>query len=186
MVLIPAPCAFFRQAEPVSESRLTMSRTLTPALIMLSQIVPNFVLSPFAFWMSEPMPAASKAALRYGRSLASHRGEVDASGRITPTLPLAAAGLELLPPDPPELLSLLPPHAASVSALATVSTASPAVVLRICPPVVARSPYRPGGRGCGETDDGPGPGRAAPGTAPRERTAWCRRDRSWSCVVTPT
>src|SRR5215212_8140163 len=108
MVLMPAVCAFFRQAVPDSESRLTMSRTLTPELIMLSQIVPNFDLSLFAFWMSDSMLAASNAALSSGRSLASQRGEVAASGRITPTLPA-----ELPPPPPPPPSSPSSPQADS-------------------------------------------------------------------------
>src|SRR6266508_4186439 len=67
MVLMPAVCAFVRQAAPVSESRLTISRTWTPSLIMFSQMVANLALSPLAFWMSEPMLAASKALLSNGR-----------------------------------------------------------------------------------------------------------------------
>src|SRR3954453_8315477 len=85
MLLIPAAVAFLRQALPESESRLTIIRTWLPLLIMRSQIVPSLALSPPAFWMSDWMPAASKAFLRLGRSLASQRGEVVASGRITPT-----------------------------------------------------------------------------------------------------
>src|SRR5689334_25300845 len=102
MVLMPAACAFFRQAEPESESRLTIRRTFTPSLIMLSQRVPNLALSPPAFWMSDWMPAESNAALSSGRSLASQRGELDESGRITPTfLPFAPPLAD--PPEPPEL-----------------------------------------------------------------------------------
>ncbi len=86
MLLMPAAAAFFRQAPPESESRLTIIRTWTPSLIMLSQIVPNLALSPPAFWMSDSMPASSKAFFRLGRSLASQRGDVVASGRITPDL----------------------------------------------------------------------------------------------------
>src|SRR6187401_1830132 len=111
MVLTPAACAFFRHAVPESLSRLTIIRTFTPPLIMLSQIVPNLDLSPFAFWMSDCRPALSNAALSSGRSLDSQRGEVEASGRITPTFPLE---LPFPPPEPPPELPLsLPPQAAS-------------------------------------------------------------------------
>src|SRR5690349_4809659 len=106
MLTMPAADAFFRQAEPESESRLTIMRTLTPSLIIESQMVPNLVVSPPAFWMSDPMPASSNAFLRLGRSLPSQRGEVVASGRITPTLPVVL----LLPL---EGLLLLLPHAAA-------------------------------------------------------------------------
>src|SRR4051794_1907555 len=102
MLTMPAVPAFLRQAAPESESRLTIIRTLTPSLIIESQIVPNLAVSPPAFWMSDSMPASLKAFVRLGRSLPSHRGDVVASGRITPTLPL------LLLPLPPEDLSLLP------------------------------------------------------------------------------
>src|SRR3954454_13222757 len=100
MLLMPAAAAFFRHAPPESESRFTIISTCTPPLIMLSQIVPNLALSPPAFWMSDSIPASSKAFLRLGRSLDSQRGEVVASGRITPTLPV---DLEPPPPLPPEL-----------------------------------------------------------------------------------
>src|SRR4051795_1171780 len=110
MLLMPAAVAFFRHAPPESLSRLTIIRTCTPPLIMLSQIVPNLALSPPAFWMSDLMPASSKAFLRLGRSLASPRGDVVAWGRITPPFfPLdPLEPLELLPP-------LSPPHAAEAS-----------------------------------------------------------------------
>src|SRR5215475_12664312 len=135
MVLMPACWAFFRQAVPVSESRLTISSTLTPSLIMLSQRVPNLALSPLAFWMSEVMPAASKALLSNGRSLDSQRGEVVASGRITPTLPVA-----LVPPPPLGLLLL--PHAARPSVLIVAAASSATVFMRICESFRGRS------RGC--------------------------------------
>src|SRR4051812_31491402 len=106
MLLMPAAVAFFRHAPPESLSRLTIIRTCTPPLIMLSQIVPNFDLSPPAFWMSDLMPASSKAFLRLGRSLPSQRGEVVASGRITPTFFSLDPELPPLPPLPPSS----PPH----------------------------------------------------------------------------
>src|SRR4051794_24096194 len=111
MLVIPAAVAFLRHAAPDSGSRLTIMRTLTPSLIIESQIVPNFAVSPPAFWMSEPTPAALNAASRLGRSLFSQRGDVVVSGRITPTVPLVA------PLEPPELaeLLLLPPQAVSAS-----------------------------------------------------------------------
>src|SRR4051812_6196417 len=107
MVLMPAACAFLRQADPDAESRFTMSWTLTPSLIMLSQIVANFDVSLSAFWMSEPMPPWSNAAFSSGLSFDSHRGDVVASGRITPTLPLTLPLDEL----PDGELPLDPPHA---------------------------------------------------------------------------
>src|SRR5262249_28461417 len=127
MVLMPACWALVRQALPVSESRLTISSTCTPSLIMLSQIVPNLALSPLAFWMFELMPAVSNALLRNGRSLDSQRGEVVASGRITPTLPLAAA-----PPPRPPLVLLLLPHAATTSVPSAARASSATVFLRMC------------------------------------------------------
>src|SRR6185437_9559387 len=117
MLWMPAPLALFRQAEPVSLSRVTIMRTLTPSAIMLSQMVPNFALSPLAFWMSDWTPAASKAFLRDGRSLFSHRGEVCASGRITPTLPTDAVD----PPPPPAEEPPPQPDSASAPAAPTAS-----------------------------------------------------------------
>src|SRR5664279_3928246 len=123
MVLTPAVCAFFRHAVPDSESRLTIIRTLTPLLIIPSQIVPNLDLSPPAFWMSGVRPAFFRAAVSCGRSWDSHRGDVDASGRITPTLPLAGL-LEPLAPLELLLLSLELPQAASeLSLIAIPATA---------------------------------------------------------------
>src|SRR5450759_277626 len=118
MLWIPAAAAFLRHAPPESESRLTIMMTATPSLIMESQIVPNLSLSPPAFWMLDLRPASVNALVRLGRSLASQRGEVVASGRITPTV-LAFVLLLLLPDEPP-LLEL--PQAASVSARAVAVT----------------------------------------------------------------
>src|SRR3954454_2774446 len=101
MLWMPALAAFFRQALPESESRSTIMRTATPSLIIASQMVPNLVLSPPAFWMSDWKPAVVNAFCRLGRSLASHRGDVVVSGRMTPIFLLLA----LLPEsDPPPLL----------------------------------------------------------------------------------
>src|SRR5450759_4138146 len=119
MLWIPAAAAFLRHAPPESESRLTIMMTATPSLIMESQIVPNLSLSPPAFWMLDLRPASVNALVRLGRSLASQRGEVVASGRITPTV-LAFVLLLLLLPDEPPLLEL--PQAASVSARAVAVT----------------------------------------------------------------
>src|SRR3954451_14337279 len=118
MLLIPAAVAFFRQAAPDSGSRLTIMRTLTPSLIIESQMVPNLAVSPPAFWMTDPTPAASKAFLRLGRSLPSQRGEVVESGRITPTLPVA---LLVLPPEDLSLLSLLPQAAVARRTIAATA-----------------------------------------------------------------
>src|ERR1700733_12515946 len=98
MLLMPAAAAFFKHAPPESESRLTIMRTETPSLIMLEQMVPNLVLSPPAFWMSPLKPAAVNALFRLGGSLASHRGEVVVSGRMTPIVFTLLPELE--PPDP--------------------------------------------------------------------------------------
>ena len=87
--------------------------TATPSLIMESQIVPNLALSPPAFWMLDLRPASVNALVRLGRSLASQRGEVVASGRITPTVLAVAPPLVLLAD---ELLLFELPQAASVSA----------------------------------------------------------------------
>src|SRR4051812_11857339 len=116
MLLMPAAAAFLRHAPPESESRLTIMMTATPSLIMASQIVPNLALSPPAFWMSDLRPASVNALVRLGRSLASQRGEVVASGRITPTV------LALVPPPDVELPPLLLPQAASASARAAAVT----------------------------------------------------------------
>src|SRR3954464_13844689 len=105
MLVMPAAVAFLRQAAPESEARLTIMSTLTPSLIIESQMVPNLAVSPPAFWMSDPMPAASNAFFRLDGSLPSQRGEVVASGRITPSVPVA---LLELPPEDFSLLLLLP------------------------------------------------------------------------------
>src|SRR6478735_4642061 len=109
MLWTPASAAFDRHALPDSESRLTIMMTVTPSLIMLSQISPNFATSPPALSMIDSTPASSNAAFRLGRSLASHRGEVVSSGRITPTLPSAFASPPASPSLPP---SESLPHAA--------------------------------------------------------------------------
>ena len=78
---MPASVALSRHALPDSESRLTIIRTLTPSLIMLVAERAERSTLPSAFWMSDSMPAASNAASRLGRSLASQRGEVVGVGQ---------------------------------------------------------------------------------------------------------
>ena len=94
MTGMPASVAFLITAPPESGSRLVMISALTPALIMPSAIVWNWVASPWAFWMSAWTPAASKAFWKEGRSAFSHRAEDSVSGRMTPILPVTAAELE--------------------------------------------------------------------------------------------
>src|SRR5664279_3421437 len=118
MLLMPAAAAFLRQAPPESESRLTIMMTATPSLIMASQMVPNLALSPPAFWMSDLRPASVNALVRLGRSLASQRGDVVASGRITPTDLALAPPLLLEDPLPPLEL----PQAAIASTRAVADT----------------------------------------------------------------
>src|SRR3954452_10176019 len=118
MLWTPASAALDRHALPEAEARLTIMMTLTPSLIMLSQIWPNLALSPSAFWMSDFTPASENAFSRLGRSWDSQRGDVVVSGRITPT-----SALPLPPLEPPLLLlppSLsLPPQAASAPSAST-------------------------------------------------------------------
>src|SRR6266545_3475638 len=170
MVLMPAVCAFFRQAAPVSESRLTISRTWTPSLIMFSQMVANLALSPLAFWMSEPMLAASKALLSNGRSFASHRGEVEASGRITPTLPVAVF-------PPPVLLGLSLPQAARPSVLIAATASRASLFVRMC------KSFRCYGRRFGPAGAAPwsaaGPGGSSAGRAGRYGTPTRARQQIW-------
>src|SRR5450631_1913111 len=94
---MPAAFALASTAAPLALSRLTISRTLTFSLIIWSAIDWNFVTSPFAFWMSESTPAASKAALSSGRSLVSQRAEEAESGRMTPTFGLAVGLADVEP-----------------------------------------------------------------------------------------
>src|SRR4029078_12986851 len=64
--------------------------------------------------MSAETPAALNAASRLGRSLASQRGEVVVSGRITPTS---------VPPPPPPLAEV--PESSSFPQAATERATSP-------------------------------------------------------------
>src|SRR5690349_6880274 len=66
--------------------------------------------------MSAPMPASSKALVRLGLSLASQRGEVVASGRITPICVSPPLPLSPLPVSPPAVEESSPPHAAAETA----------------------------------------------------------------------
>src|SRR4051812_2264907 len=95
MLVMPAAVALGGHAAPEAGSRVTIIRTWTPSFIIESQIVPNLAGSPPAVWMSDSMPGSSDALVRLGRAVFSQRGDVVASGRITPTLPV----------DPPSLLS---------------------------------------------------------------------------------
>src|SRR3954468_22062704 len=152
MTGMPAALAFLMTAAPESESRLTMSNALTPELIMPSAMLWNLLTSPPAFWMSESTPAASNACLRSGRSAPSHRAEEAVSGRITPTLPLAAAGDDDAPPPADAVLEELsePPQAVRPSRLAAPTATSPTKRLRMLRsflgPVPGPRP-RPRGRG---------------------------------------
>ncbi len=112
------PCclALAMTAAADGESRLTISRTLAPLLSIWSAIVANFALSPLAFWMSESTPAAAKASPRYLRSAVSQRADDAASGRITPTLALAAGVLVAAPPPPLAVGVSSLPHAATPNA----------------------------------------------------------------------
>src|SRR3954453_5654529 len=129
---MPAALALVRQAVPLSASRSTMIRTLTGLATIASQILPKVGTSPWAFWMSDAMPASGNAFASDGRSLFSQRAEDLVSGRITPTEPLAppdvaadadppvalvlAPALALLPP--PELLLLQAARATAATARA--------------------------------------------------------------------
>ena len=79
-------------ALPVPESRLTIMRTVAPLVIIWSAMVWNWVLSPWAFWMSYWTPAALNASSRYLRSAVSHRTEDALSGRMTPIFGVFSGG----------------------------------------------------------------------------------------------
>src|SRR4051812_11831643 len=66
-----------------------MISTLTPAPIIAWAICWNRAVSPPAFWMSAPIPAASNAPWSSGASYSVYRVEDVVSGRITPTVPPA-------------------------------------------------------------------------------------------------
>src|SRR5215207_8914497 len=124
MVATPCALALSSTALPVPESRLVIISTLAPLVIIWSAIVWNWVLSPWAFWMSDSTPAALKAASRSGLSAVSQRAEDLVSGRMTPILgvlppPPAAAPLSPLSSSPP-------PQAARMR----VSAATAAITLR--------------------------------------------------------
>src|SRR3954454_24067436 len=118
------PCwwALLMTAAALGESRLTISRTLTPSLSIWSAIVANFALSPLAFWISDSTPAALNALARNGRSAFSQRADDCVSGRMTPTLALAAGVLVLLAAPEDEESSL--PHAATPSMRAPAAVAA--------------------------------------------------------------
>src|SRR3954451_10238538 len=109
------------------ESRFTINSTFAPPLSIGSAIVANFALSPLAFWISASTPASWKAFCSNGRSAPSQRAEEAVSGRITPTLALAAGVLVALAPLLP--LPLLDesslPQAATLNASAAVTATAP-------------------------------------------------------------
>jgi hypothetical protein len=76
-------------------------------LIIESHRLANLLTSLEAFWMIAVNPASVIAFCSAGRSLFSHRGEVVASGRITPTDP---------PPPPPVAPDVAGDEAADVAA----------------------------------------------------------------------
>ena len=154
MTGMPASLAFLMTAAPESESRLTMSRALTPSLIIPSAMLWNLLTSPPAFWMSDWMPAASNACLSRGRSAVSQRAEEAESGRITPTLPTGRrASTRPPPPAAAELEELSePPQAVRPSRPAAPTATSPTKRMRMLRsflgPVPGPRP-RPRGRGAG-------------------------------------
>ena len=87
MTLTPWDLAFAAIAAPLPESRFTSSRTFAPFVIACSACCCWADLSPSAFWISDSMLAASKAALRNGRSTVSQRTDDLESGSSTATLP---------------------------------------------------------------------------------------------------
>src|SRR5919202_4016310 len=157
MTGMPALLAFLMTAVPESGSRSTMSRALTPSLIMPSAMLWNLLTSPPAFWMSDWMPAESNACLSSGRSAPSQRAEEAESGRMTPTLPLPAADEDDPPPPAAAELEELsePPQAVRPSRPAAPTATSPTKRLRMLRsflgPVRGPRP-RPRGRGAGTPD----------------------------------
>src|SRR5215211_1526466 len=121
MVATPCDLALSSTALPVPESRLVIISTLAPLVIIWSAIVWNWVLSPWAFWMSYWTPAALNASSRSGLSAVSQRAEDLVSGRMTPTLGV----LPPPPPPPPPPLSSSPPQAARMSVSAATAAIRP-------------------------------------------------------------
>src|SRR3954451_8872297 len=120
MVLTPCALAFSSMAAPESESRLTIARTVTPEVIMLSAICVILSASPSAFWMSYLTPAALNAASSAGRSAVSQRTDDFVSGRMTPILP----AFDDEPLSLPDLLSSLEPQALSERAAPRAPTST--------------------------------------------------------------
>src|SRR2546430_7153168 len=125
MVAMPCALALSRTALPVPESRLTMTRTLTPLVISWSAMVWKAFLSPWAFWMSYLTPAALNASSRYLRSAVSQRADVLLSGRMTPMYGALA------PPELPPLGVLDLPHAARLPSVRTPAVATARIPLRM-------------------------------------------------------
>src|SRR5262249_6401552 len=130
------PCclALLITAAALGESRLTISRALTPSLSIWSAIVPNLVLSPLAFWMSASTPAALNDCASSGRSAPSQRAEEAVSGRITPTLAfLVVVGVDVqddaLPVDESSLPHAATPAASAPAINTTVASRVPLLVI---------------------------------------------------------
>src|SRR5512132_1321160 len=135
MVATPCDLALSSTALPVPESRLTIISTLAPLVIIWSAIVWNWVLSPWAFWMSVTTPAALKACSSSGLSAVSQRAEDLVSGSMTPTLGVLPPPPEALPPP----LSSLPPQAARMSVSAATAAITPRTLLRMTRPFLRGS-----------------------------------------------
>src|SRR4051812_29570248 len=105
--------------------------------------------------MSTGMLAALNAAASNGRSLASQRGEVAASGRITPALPLPF-------PEPPEFDPESLPQAATRSVITTRPAPAPSKRLSMACSFLGAGP-RQGGDSEGVV---PGMGRRRTGPIP--------------------
>src|ERR1700730_13934438 len=130
----PDALALSITALPVPESRLTIIRTVAPPVIIWSAMVWNWVLSPWAFWMSDWTPAWSKADLRYLRSAVSQRTDEALSGRMTPIFGVFAGV------PPPAWLEL--PQAATPPKASRPVAAIRQMLLRIADPFCGGVPSR--------------------------------------------
>src|SRR5579875_1839906 len=142
---MPLLAASFSIAAPDALSRLTIMRTLTPSLSMLSAIVFIVAALPWAFWMSHWSLAVAQSARSASGSEVTQRCEDLVSGRMMPTLallplsaPLDEAGadaeepLDVPPAGADEPVDFLPLELHAVRAsTAAPSTAIEAVVLRM-------------------------------------------------------
>src|SRR4029453_15385162 len=189
MTGMPTAEAFLMTAAPVSLSRLVISRTLTPELIIPSGMVWNFALSPCAFWTSYSTPASLNAFSRNGRSAVSQRAEEAVSGRITPILP--AEALAVPPPPLPLSPESSSPQALRVSTPATPTASTATNCLRM-----RSGPFRAdrrcaGRRASGHRDSrGPDPTPASPCPVHGDadmlgRATYLRRTGANSILTTP-